>query len=517
MAERNSYAYWSSFFCVSKMFSRAMLEVSFVLFVALSIFSKSQSWQKKFSVGLSRTISTFPLIWVAIAEHAEAVSAPACAAPIWRVVVMPSRLLRTLCLFIGICLAYAIALRKYMIEFPPQLVSNRYTRPPMVRITLCTVIVRLAAVSVAASQRESTIAPMFICSAPLSDSASLAFIAALMFVLWMTRYMTLEKSSKRLESLEATLHEERRRALENAHLIPASEIAVLDRLGSGAFGVVYRARWKDRDVAIKQLNLSKSSAGSITRTIDAKLIQRQLVHYHETAILRKINGGVNVVEFLGVTELGSEFAIVMEFMSLGSLAGLLVPGTNAKYKAPAKASSLRWGLWYILMQDIARGLESLHGMGIIHMDLKPENILLEPDRPLRAKLADFGVSGDMSVTGTLFEQPGTIAWFPPEAFSKEPRTPQSDMYTFGSLVWSLGAYRSHPFEGCVTSVKQLRDRVLSGQTEAIPSAVPRKIRRVIERCWSLERSARPSATEVVREMAWDEGVARTKAYFGLYG
>jgi serine/threonine-protein kinase len=106
--------------------------------------------------------------------------------------------------------------------------------------------------------------------------------------------------------------------------------------------------------------------------------------------------------------------------------------------------------WVVRMAgDVLGALAAAHAAGVVHRDVKPGNILLADDGC--AKVADFGIAktaeeaagGDTTATGTLL---GTPAYLAPERIDGRPATPQSDLYSFGVVLYEALA-GTKPFSG----------------------------------------------------------------------
>jgi len=159
-------------------------------------------------------------------------------------------------------------------------------------------------------------------------------------------------------------------------LIPWHQCELLDRLGSGASGDVYRAEYASTDVACKVLRRK--------RAIDTREMQ-QLVE--ECRLALKLRHP-NVLLALGLVSDGkSNHGILTELMDL-TLDELIEGQANPAGRRPS------WESPYLsVAYDVARGMAYLHQHRIIHRDLKPGNVLLKLPM-MTAKVADFGASKD---------------------------------------------------------------------------------------------------------------------------
>ena len=206
--------------------------------------------------------------------------------------------------------------------------------------------------------------------------------------------------------------------------VPGFEI--VDALGRGGFGVVYRARQLtiDREVAIKV----------DTRVILDDRDQRRFLR--EVRAAGRLSGHPHVVEIYDAGVLpDSRPYIVMELCPGGSLADRSAP------MPPREVAEIG--------QKIGDALAAAHDLGVLHRDIKPANILVK--RYGTVGLADFGLAAlmeagrDTSVTLAAL----TPAYAAPEAFHLHPPTPQSDVYALTATLYTLLAGRPprFPLEG----------------------------------------------------------------------
>ncbi|KAH3723394.1 protein kinase [Pelomyxa schiedti] len=260
--------------------------------------------------------------------------------------------------------------------------------------------------------------------------------------------------------------------------IPHSELKMIEKLGEGSFGVVYKSKWRNCDIAVKELK---------AQNVDARLMK---AFKQEIAILASLRHP-NIVLYMGACTHMPHLSICTEFLSGGSVYQLLHERGDTKLELPMALH---------LAKQMAVGLCHLHSLHpkIIHRDCKSENLLL--DSHFSLKLCDFGLSIlEPSDGSNLTERVGSPLWMSPEMLTRSIYTEKTDVYSFGVCLWEM-ITGEVPF-GHITEMGALVDAVArKGVRPKIPTGCPALLVEVVTTCWAAAAASRPSCREVVPKL-----------------
>ncbi|KNC79847.1 TKL protein kinase [Sphaeroforma arctica JP610] len=356
------------------------------------------------------------------------------------------------------------------------------------------------------------------------------------------------------------------------------DISVGPLLGKGSFGVVYKAKYRGSDVAVKTL-------------LDQSLHARVLKEFESECMIFAELRHPNLILFMGVVTTVPHLSIVTELLPNGALSNVLMD----------ERIFIDVGRRLQMALDICLGMAYLHTNKppIIHRDLKSPNILVDSNFTL--KIGDFGLAGlvaaepliadpdvpecstmsvvpdevsssatlpvfsersrtshrflskifmngsepgpsDRNVTGielhavaipmqedTSFRVPepapppkpknkfaGTIMWAAPEVLRLEGCTKSSDIYSFGIVLWEL-AMRKKPYE----DMHPLSVRYQVMRQGARPTPLPEatnSIRDLMESCWAEKVEDRPESfvaiAKQIEKYRDDEGFSQDLASLG---
>jgi len=196
------------------------------------------------------------------------------------------------------------------------------------------------------------------------------------------------------------------------------QLEILECLGRGGMGVVYKARQKTlhRLVALKLL--------APERVQDAKFAKR---FAHEAQALARLNHP-SIVTIYNFGQAGGFFYLLMEFVNGVNLRQAMKAGRFTPEQALA------------IVPPVCEALQYAHEHGIVHRDIKPENLLL--DKEGRVKIADFGIAkmlhANGSDVGLAESQPaGTPQYMAPEQKDHQRTDHRADIYSLGVVLYEM--------------------------------------------------------------------------------
>jgi serine/threonine protein kinase/Tfp pilus assembly protein PilF len=265
-----------------------------------------------------------------------------------------------------------------------------------------------------------------------------------------------------------------------------SHYNILEKLGEGGMGVVYKARdlHLDRLVAIKFI--------STHLTKDEQLLE-QFIHEARTASTMDHPNICPIYEFDKTAE--GQLFMVMSYCTGQTLQNMI--DTLGATDPVALTSDMVIDI----SLRIARGLAKAHKHGIVHRDIKPGNIIITEEGEV--KILDFGLArlkGDRQKTD-LISTPGTVPYMSPEQAMSDVVDQRTDIWSLGVIMYEMLSgklpFRAEHDQTIIYSILKEDPQPLTG----LQDKVPKKLEQIIYKALEKEADKRyQSAAEIVREL-----------------
>ncbi|XP_056586921.1 fibroblast growth factor receptor 4 isoform X2 [Triplophysa dalaica] len=271
-------------------------------------------------------------------------------------------------------------------------------------------------------------------------------------------------------------------------------------LGEGCFGQVVRA---------DAYGINKENSDHAT-TVAVKMLKDDATDkdladlISEMELMKVMDKHKNIINLLGVCTQDGPLYVLVEYASKGSLREYLrarrPPGMDYTFdvtKVPEE--QLTFKDLVSCAYQVARGMEYLASKRCIHRDLAARNVLVTEDNVM--KIADFGLARGVhqidyykkTTNGRL-----PVKWMAPEALFDRVYTHQSDVWSFGVLMWEIFTLGGSPYPGI--PVEELFKLLKEGHRMDKPSNCTHELYMKMRECWHAVPTQRPTFKQLVEEL-----------------
>ncbi|PRP74687.1 protein kinase, TKL group [Planoprotostelium fungivorum] len=310
-------------------------------------------------------------------------------------------------------------------------------------------------------------------------------ILGVIMYLRMKRQKTLIRDAKYNQTIKSINFSMVQLGAAKQSIIDFDDLQDMNMIGSGAFGVVYSAKFRGTQVAVKQIKAESVSEAQLND------------FFREVSIIQNLRAHPNVVSFVALTYPPQPLSLVTEFCGGGALHHYIAEND------PDMSQRLHF------IEGIALGMLHLHAEGIvslhtgdaadhrlqIHRDLAARNILLT--NHLDAKVADFGMSRehkDDETSGKTKTKVGPLKWMAPESLRNMEYSKKSDVYSYGVTCWEI-LTGEEPYAD-LDSVQVAIRVTTKGLRLRIPPQTEDKIAKIMILCWTTNPQARPDFSSI---------------------
>jgi ephrin-A len=291
--------------------------------------------------------------------------------------------------------------------------------------------------------------------------------------------------------------------------IKRSHVQLIDKLGSGTFGEVWKAELNQIEdggapgylVAVKMVKPGAPATGRLDLLKEVALMA-QFVGVGA--------GHPNVISLVGLVDddVGATLAVVV-YCENGSLDSYL-----KKCVSEANPADLNFRL--AVGVQIAAAMAFLASRGVVHRDLAARNVLIDSRKS--ARVSDFGMARNQNsgkithlsegateresayavYSTTSMDVQVPVRWTAPEVFESMRFTTSSDVWAFGMLMVEVYTDGKRPFRGLPNAA--IFGAVMTGTRPERPEICPPAVYTIMQQCWILESTRRPSFESISSHM-----------------
>ncbi|XP_044022068.1 fibroblast growth factor receptor 3 isoform X3 [Siniperca chuatsi] len=296
---------------------------------------------------------------------------------------------------------------------------------------------------------------------------------------------------------------------------PRTRLTLGKPLGEGCFGQVVMAE----AIGIDKEKPNKPLTVAVKMLKDDATDKDLSDLVSEMEMMKMIGKHKNIINLLGACTQDGPLYVLVEYASKGNLREYLrarrPPGMDYSFdtcKIPDE--QLTFKDLVSCAYQVARGMEYLASQKCIHRDLAARNVLVTEDNVM--KIADFGLARDVhnidyykkTTNGRL-----PVKWMAPEALFDRVYTHQSDVWSYGVLLWEIFTLGGSPYPGI--PVEELFKLLKEGHRMDKPANCTHELYMIMRECWHAVPSQRPTFRQLVEDHDRVLSMTSTDEYLDL--
>ncbi|XP_064116990.1 tyrosine-protein kinase transmembrane receptor Ror-like isoform X1 [Macrobrachium nipponense] len=278
-----------------------------------------------------------------------------------------------------------------------------------------------------------------------------------------------------------------------AREFPLANVRFMQELGEGAFGKVYKGE-------LQGMSPDGSSVLVAIKTLKENATAKTRQDFHREVELMTDLRHPNIVCLLGVVMKEEPMCMLFEHMSQGDLHEFLIshsPRSDVSACSDDGMSQvvLEQPDMLVIATQIAAGMEYLANHHYVHRDLASRNCLVGEN--LTVKISDFGLSRDIYSSDYYRVQSKSllpVRWMPPESILYGKFTTESDVWSFGVVLWEIFSFGLQPYYGY--NNQEVIDMIRSRHLLPCPEECPPRIYALMVECWHETPNRRPTFREI---------------------
>ncbi|XP_006114467.1 proto-oncogene tyrosine-protein kinase receptor Ret isoform X3 [Pelodiscus sinensis] len=299
---------------------------------------------------------------------------------------------------------------------------------------------------------------------------------------------------------------------------PRKNLVLGKTLGEGEFGKVVKAtafRLKGKagytTVAVKMLK-ENASQSELRDLLSEFNLLKQVNHPH-------------VIKLYGACSQDGPLYLIVEYAKYGSLRSFLRESRkvgpsyvgsdtnrNSSYLDNPDERALTMGDLISFAWQISRGMQYLAEMKLVHRDLAARNVLVAEGRKM--KISDFGLSRDVYEEDSYVKRSKgriPVKWMAIESLFDHIYTTQSDVWSFGVLLWEIVTLGGNPYPGIAP--ERLFNLLKSSYRMERPENCSEEMYNLMLRCWKQEPDKRPTFADISKEL--EKMMVKSRDYLDL--